>query len=1182
MSTPIHRVLTLLLTNALFATGNAPALAQRSKLNFDEQKLQEVRSLLSNRCFACHGPDEEQREGGFRLDEAESYFGEADSGEVPVKAGEPGSSELLRRIESAEDYERMPPPEFGAALTEQETQLVREWIAAGAELSTHWSFKPPSRPALPPLTNDTPTDWRSNPIDRFVLRRMRDQGLSPSPRASQTDLLRRLHLDICGLPPRSNSSGRSDSSSISSASTDELIASLLASPKYGEHWARKWLDLARYADSAGYADDPPRTIWAYRDWVIRAINENMPLDEFTASQLAGDLLPSPTEDQLIATAFHRNTLTNNEGGTNDEEFRNVAVVDRVNTTMAVWMGITMACAQCHTHKYDPYSQEEYFKLFAILNQTQDADKRDERPTLPIFTAEQKQRRIKLEKQRIKLEQALKQWTPELESEYQIWLSRMKPTEWETLPIAAISQLSSGSESELSWSAAADNLIVAGANKESLDRVPAKATVDVSFTVPDSLRGDVLTALALETVPQANFPGSGAGLAGGNFVLTSLDVSILDQIATPKQARYVRIELPGEKKILSLAEVEVFSRGVNVAKQGTASQSSTDFAGEAELAVDQNRNGIYADGSVTHSKTSDSPWWELDLKETIDIGQISIWNRTDNDLSQRLNGAVITLLTNERKPVDSITIEKAGSEFQWKISPSTAVPLHQALADYSQPDFDAALAVDNKSATGWAVGGQVDSSHRLTLTPRKPFGLEPGQTLNVRLAFESRHKKHLLGAFRVSVTTNELAGDWARLSPDQRQHLSHEPKGLSKVEDSGLKELFQKQLSKHTLSKRRELASVNSKLEQIRPSTSVPILRERGSDEQRETFVQIRGNYKAQGKKVSPGVPEIFHPLPNSEKADRLALAKWLVCRDNPLTARVWVNRLWESIFGLGLVRTSEEFGAQGDLPSHPELLDWLAVEFMESGWDTKHILQLIFSSQTYQQTSEVSPAVLAQDQDNIWLSRGPRVRLSAEMVRDQALASAGLLSNKMFGPPVRPPQPDLGLKAAFGSKTDWQPSKGEDRYRRGLYTTWRRSSPYPSMVTFDAPSREVCTLKRETTNTPLQALVTLNDPGFVEAAQALARRVSLHESTPTTTPTDCIRRMFELTTSREPTADELEILAELYEMTASELSDQPDQAMQLSTQPLGPLPPGADSIQLAALTVVGNVLLNLDEVLMKR
>jgi mono/diheme cytochrome c family protein len=751
----------------------------------------DIRPILSNKCFACHGPDEGKREAGLRLDDARIATKELESGATAIVAGKPAASEMIRRITSPDVDERMPPAKFGKPLSKKEIATLRSWIAQGAQFAPHWSYVKPVRTEPPPVA-DVWADWPRNPIDRFAVRTMLIHGLHPSPEADRYALIRRVFLDLTGLPPTVEEVDAFVANKDPQA-YEKLVDELLRRPTYGEHWARMWLDLARYADSAGYADDPPRTIWSYRDWVIKAINENKPFDQFTIEQIAGDLLPNPSEDQLIATAFHRNTLTNNEGGTQDEEFRNAAVVDRVNTTMAVWMGTTIACAQCHNHKFDPITQREYFQMLAILNNTEDADRRDESPVLRVFTDQQRH----------------------------------------------------------------------------------------------------------------------------------------DQ-----------------------------------AEQ------------HARVAVLQAVLGTSADASV-------------------------------QTVSARAQAAVM--------------------------------------------------------------------------------------------------------------------------------------------------------------------------LRDLKSSTTVPILRELAG-ERRETRLEYRGNYLDKGPVITPGLPAVFHAASAGAPLDRLKLARWLVDKNNPLTARVIANRFWEAFFGRGIVPTSEEFGSQGEPPTHPELLDWLAVEFMDSGWDTRALIRTMVTSATYRQSSQITGDAAKADPDNRWLARGPRVRLSAEMVRDQALAASGLLSNKMYGPPVRPPQPDLGLKAAFGGSTDWKTSAGENRYRRALYTTWRRSNPYPSMATFDAPNREVCTVRRNSTNTPLQSLVTLNDPVFVEAAQALARRAIEHSGG----IQDQVAYAFRRCLSRSPNATELESLVTLYEDSHARLTKKSKAAVKLATVPLGKLPPKIDATDAAAMTMVANVLLNLDEMFLKR
>lgn len=1134
-----------------------------------------VRAILSNRCFACHGPDEDERQGGFRLDVRDSFLGAADSGMPPVTPGDLEASELLARIESSDESERMPPPDFGGVLAAEETELIRRWILDGAELPEHWSFVAPVRPALPqlpPAEAVVAADWQEHPIDRFVHAQQLAHGLIPSREASRFELLRRLSLDLTGLPPTPEET-RAFVRDDSSTAYEKQVDRLLASPAYGEHWARKWLDLARYADSAGYADDPARTIWAYRDWVIRALNANMPIDEFTVAQIAGDLLPNPTVDDLVATAFHRNTLTNNEGGTNDEEFRNVAVVDRVNTTMAVWMGVTMACAQCHTHKYDPFTHEEYFQLFAIFNQSQDADRRDESPRVDVLTDEQST----LQKQWLSrlgdIESDMQVITPEVSREFDSWEHAFQPPAW--APLMATS-FQTTSMADASATHPDGSIFVAPLEKE-----VAKDDFQVQFDLTPLSTGDSLAAIRLETIPDARLPSNGAGLAGGNFVLTNLSATVVSKSQEPLLGRYVRVELPGENRILSLAEAQVFTGTENAAIGAKASQASTAFGGEADRAIDGMTVGEYTQNSTTHTAAGDDPWWELDLGEVVSMDRVVFWNRTDGDLYTRLNGAKFLILDSDRNVLAEELVSTAPeSHGEMAMRRSRTIEFDVASADFSQSGFAATAAIDDDPESGWAVGGQVDKPHYLTLVPKHEVEISSPAEMKLNMEFQSAHKNHVLASFRVAISSSRSARDWELLGPRLRTVVGKSRNDREEGEQAELVNFFARHLAAGNELLRSEKLALQEKLARIKPETSVPVMREVAANQRRETFVQIRGNYKSLGPKVTAGTPSVFHPLDRGQEVpSRLELARWLVDRRNPLTARVWMNRIWESLFGLGIVRSSEEFGSQGDRPSHPALLDWLACELMDSGWDQKAILRRIVMSKTYRQTSEVDVETLEIDQDNVWLARGPRVRLSAEMVRDQALAAAGLLAHKMYGPPVRPPQPDMGLKAAFGSATDWKPSEGEDRFRRGLYTTWRRSNPYPSMATFDAPSREVCTLRRESTNTPLQALVTLNDPGFVEAAQALARRVvSLGQAS----DAQQLARLFEYCTSRVPSDDEQKALVELLELAREQLAADPAAATKLATLPLGPVPKGADVVELAAYTAVCNVLLNLDEVLMKR
>ncbi|MCH2115342.1 MAG: PSD1 and planctomycete cytochrome C domain-containing protein [Pirellulales bacterium] len=972
-----------------------------------------VRSILSNHCFECHGPDDAQRQAELRLDSTRGAQLELPSGYRAVVPGRPEESELIRRLRSPDEDLRMPPPETGKRLSQDEIELLASWIRLGAEFPVHWSYRELQRPEVP----DIDSEWPTNEIDYFVLYRLQHLGMAPAPEVDRSALARRLALDLTGLPPAWEEVERFVDDD-GPEGVSRLVDKLLDQSSYGEHWARLWLDLARYADSAGYVDDPPRTIWAYRDWVIRAFNDNMPFDQFTIHQLAGDLLSEPTREQLVATAFHRNTLTNSEGGTNDEEFRSAAIVDRVNTTMAVWMGTTAACAQCHNHKFDPISQEEYFELFAVFNNTEDHDRRDEQPLLELWSDQQREQQQTLPPEIARLESELAPFRTSVRQAQIEWEQI-----WKTAPTSRVivpTQMTRQADSAMTLLNDGSILV---ARDGATDAYQLKFVFSQDTTI---------NVLQLETLPDDSLPGKGPGHNDdGNFVITDFQVQI-------------------------------------------------------------------------------------------------------------------------QRPVR----------------------LAEAHADYNQGGFEPSGAIDADAKTGWAIGGQLGKSHTLSLIPEQPLVLSAGTTLEVKIAQE--YEYYTLGRFRFAVADDPRMKDYVRMPAAISRILGVEPSQRSVQQADDLANYY---LSIWPESEEpyARWANAKQRLADMTPETTVPIARELPDAKRRKTHIQLRGNFLNLGKEVSPGVPDLFH-APGEEVLDRLALARSLVDARNPLTARVIANRYWEAIFGVGLVRTSEDFGSQGEAPSHPQLLDWLASELVRLDWDVKAFLRLLVTSSTYRQSAAVTAEQFENDPDNRHLNRGPRFRLSAEMIRDQALAVSGLLSRKMYGPPVRPPQPELGLSAAFGGDIDWTASNGEDRYRRGIYTTWRRSNPYPSMSTFDAPNREVCTLHRARTNTPLQALVTLNDPVYFEAAQALARRLAAAAST----TADGVQEGYRRCLSRDPSEQELENVVQLYNQVHQRLQAKPEAATQLATDPLGPLPAGADPVEAAAWTVVANILLNLDEMILKR
>jgi len=1139
----------------------APLASAAENIDFNR----DIRPIFSNTCFRCHGPDEKERKGGsegadgLRLDSTEGATRDL-GGYAAIVPGKPEESEVVKRITSTDPDVVMPPGKGGKKLSAREIELVTEWIRQGGKFSKHWSYEKPVKPALPEVADKS---WPKTDVDRFLLARLEREGLKPQPEADRHTLIRRLMLDLTGLPPTIEEVDEFVADKSPDA-YEKLVERVLKKETYGEHWARMWLDLARYADSAGYADDPPRKIWAYRDYVIKSLNANKPFDQFTIEQIAGDLLPNPTPEQLIATAFHRNTLTNNEGGTNDEEYRNVAIVDRVNTTMAVWMGTSMACAQCHTHKYDPITQEEYFRFLAILNNTEDADRADESPLHSYYTPEQESQRAALQTEIAALEKVLTTPTPELEAALAKWeVAFPKDLAWNSPKPTVTTK--SGVETTV--------------RDDSSVLVARSANTDV-YTLTLPVAAEKLSALRLEALTDDSLPGKGPGHAN-NFVVSRVTASVAPKENKPLTARYVRIQRPGKQTYLMLAEVEVFSGTQNVAVNGESSQISTGFEGAAKRANDGNTNGKYFEAnSVSHTEKADDPWWEVDLKSSLPLDRVVVWQRTDNGESGKLTGVRVAALNENRETVwDGEIKEAAGPSHELSLSGGRSVVFITAYADHVQKGFEPQNVLDNKDvkSKGWAVSPNVGKPSTLTLIAKEPIATPADQLLTITIEQLSQFENHTLGCFRVSVSDDARTGQYVTTPANIVAILKTPVDQRSPEQAKSLFEYFTGNIAAELKEPRDKLAGLKKQLEAAKPVT-VPILRELAANARRKTKLQHRGNFLDVGQEVTEGVPAAFHPIAAEGSPNRLALAKWLVDENNPLTPRVIANRYWEQVFGIGLVRTSEEFGSQGELPSHPELLDYLATELIGLKWNMKDFLKLLVTSAAYRQSSKVSPELFERDPENRLLARGPRFRLSAEMIRDQALAVSGLLSPKMYGPSVKPPRPSLGLSAAFGSGLDWQTSAGEDKFRRGLYTEWRRTSPYPSMVTFDAPNREVCTIRRNLTNTPLQALVTLNDPVYVEASQALARQMSSHGST----LQEKLSYGFRRCVSRPPTDAEVKRLLALYEEAKSEFAKDAAKAKQMAESPLGPAPEGADVADLAAWTVVSNVLLNLDELLMKR
>ena len=1071
----------------------------------------DVRPILTGKCLACHGADPKHREGGLRLDDRNSATTKLVSEAVAIVPGKLDKSEVIRRIR-ADDDERMPPAGKGERLTAKEIAILERWIASGAEYAPHWSFVP-LKPVQPPVVAPQYQAWVRNPIDAFTVKAMTAHGLEPSSTAEPGQLLRRASFDLVGLPPtpRQLNDFLNDDSN---EAYERAVHRMLADPGYGERWARVWLDLARYADSAGYGSDPLRTIWRYRDWVIDAKNHNLPFDEFTRLQLAGDLRPNPTPEELIATAFHRNTMTNTEGGTDDEEFRVAAVKDRTDVTMQVWMGLTAGCAKCHSHKFDPLTQKEYYQLFAFFNQTADNDQPSEAPTIPAPTAGQRRENERIDAEVARLRKKLGESSLEIAAAQRTWEQSFAPA------------------ANSAWRPASARLSV----EKNLIRIMASAppgATAVRFDLPQK------------------------GLTLSHFKVEGAKGDLADKPAT---GRTVRIDLPGNQRIIHLAEVEVYSNGVNIARQGVAKQSSTYGPAEAKRAIDGNRDGVFDKGSTSHTESQNDPWWEVDLGKDVPIERIGVWNRTDAGLADRLKGWTISLLDKDRKVVWKQTpaaVPQPSQEIavsQWKELPIAGLRIDGGPLQRNQDK----LSIDLRRRVTMELAAALSADQtalRMTASlpdqtaPRKEDAMSLGGSISAAMLVDASIPKR---ANLPPTVATALEQPSAKRSADQQQMLAT---------------YFREKIAG------KATQDAIAKLEASRPKpTTVPVMSELPKDKRRSSHVLVKGNFLQPGETVTANVPAAFHVWPRAATKDRAGLAEWLLSRDNPLTARVAVNRLWARLFGRGLVETEEDFGVQGEHPSHPELLDWLANEYVRSGWDSKAMLRLIVTSATYRQTTKVTPAALERDPANRWLSRFPRLRLEAEMVRDQALATSGKLVRKVGGPSVYPPQPDGLWQAAFNGERTWPTSANSDRFRRGLYVFWRRTVPYPSMAAFDAPSRETCTLRRKSTNTPIQAFVTLNDPVYVELARALAVRIVEEGGA---SMDDRVRYGLRLCLCREPTHEQVKTLSTLVATSAKGFNDA--DAKRWGGDP----PNGVTPSQFAAWVLAANALMNLDGFLTK-
>lgn len=1094
-----------------------------------------VQPILAAHCFDCHGGG--ARKGGLALDSERDALQGGDSLHPALVAGQSGASALIHRITETDAAKRMPPK--GDPLSADEIAVLRAWIDGGAPWghapsegspstkpagADHWAYQFPVQ-ATPPVV-DTP-DWVRNPIDAFALAAMTQAGLRPAREADRYTLVRRLYLDLLGLPP-SPAQVEAFVNDVRPDAYERLVDELLASPHHGERMAVQWLDIAHYADTNGFEKDRPRTMWPYRDWVIDAFNRNMPFDQFVIEQIAGDLLPNATQDQRVATGFLRNTMINEEGGVDQEEYRYAAIVDRVNTLGMAFLGLTLNCAQCHTHKFDAITQREYYQFFAFLNNADEVE-------MPVITPEITRERDAIAKEIEKMTWALPEKFP------------LDPSIRQTTALVP-QQANAASGGALS--------IQPDGTVRAEGAAPERDTYTVTFDVAPG----TYHALQLETLGDAALPKLGPGRsASGNFVLTDFTARVLAE--KPTDLAFARAEAGVEQQgfavlgAIDAARETGWAVGAPVAKADEVRSAIFWLAEPLVIAAStplivnldqqfgqQHLIGKFRLSLITENTPADIPAarqsylvkrflaWEDDVMtrvvpwtplKVVDArsknhvtferkDDLSLLVKGDNpntdtyEISYRTDAQNITALRLEALPDpslpgggpgrgiimspnegDFLLSEIAASAAPWDApDQAVAVPLQDATQDFAADGREAAKALDGKLDTGWSVMGGEGKPHAAVFNFATPIGHPGGTLLTLKLDQYYVHL-HTLGRFRVSVTTAPSpvkASGLPEMYEDIFERMMRQYPTASPGEMRSLPIYF--------ASIAPELAAEQQKIEERRKAMPkyprALVLQERSDP--RVTRIHHRGEFLSEREPVQPGIPAVLPPLPSDATPDRLALARWLVSPQNPLTARTAMNRLWQMFFGRGLVNTPEDFGVRGDRPSHPALLDWLAVEFMQRGWDQNEMARLIVCSAVYREAATSTPELLEVDPVNQWLARGPRFRVDGEFVRDIALASSGLLSERVGGPSVYPPLPDGMLELVYGG-TAWKTSEGEDRYRRGLYTFWKRTMPYPTSMTYDCPARDTAVAKRVRSNTPLQALTQLNDGVFLDTARALAKRV---------------------------------------------------------------------------------------------
>jgi hypothetical protein len=985
----------------------------------------DIQPILADKCYHCHGPDANHRKGDLRwdtLDPKQGPFAPRDGYSIVIPKNL-DDSVMIMRITADDPDVQMPPPSSNRSLSKDQVELLKNWVKDGAKWGKHWSLEVPKRAELPEVKD---TKWSRNPIDRFILAKLEKEGLHPSPEATKEQLIRRVTLDLTGLPP----TPAEVDAFVADQSTDayeKVVDRLFASPRYGENMVWEWLDASRYADTNGYQADPTRTSWPWRDWVIKAMNENLPFDQFGTWQIAGDLIPNATKEQQLASGFERNHTFNGEGGRIPEETRVENVLDRVDTTATTFLGMTIGCARCHDHKYDPISQKEYYSLFAYFNQCSETggfeyvNGGNVRPVMTVTTAEQLQKYGELTLAAKDAAEHLAQQTPRIDKDQRIWeQNALADNGWQILAPTSMKS-TAGATMQIQPDS---SVLVSGSDPET----------DVHEVV---LRTNLpkVSGLRLEPLQDPSLPQKGPGrfAESGNFVLTNIEATAVS-IADPKQT-----------KTLSFASAD---------------------------------------------------------------------------------------------------------------------------ATFNQDQWDVSGAIDKNPKSGWGVWKAPDPTHlQAIFRLAEPAQFAGGMEIHLRFHYESDVKHHTMGRFRLALT------DGPGLTPEAFAALTVDAKKRTEAQKTAIREFYRNRISTEYPQLSNAVASTKKAAADYETTFTKTMVMDDATP--RETHVLQKGAYDKPLDKVEKGVPAVLNPMPKDAPNNRLGLAMWMFDPANPLTSRVIVNRYWQHFFGYGIVKTVEDFGIQGERPGNPDLLDWLAVEFRDGGWNVKAIQRLIVTSATYRQSSKVTTDLFEKDPENRLLARGPRFRLPSVTLRDQALAASGLLVEKVGGPPVKTYQPPgIWEDATFG-EIKYVQDHGDALYRRGVYMFWRRIVGPTEF--FDTQSRTTCVVRPSRTNTPLHALTTLNDPTYVEAARAMAQRAM----EATQSPEGRIEAIYRYVLAREPEPKEQQVFLKAIDRLKKQYSADPEAAKKLLAVGESKRDEKLDPVDQAAYTGVCLAVLNLDETLTK-